>query len=111
MVSKSTVKKELPIYGGYFSGKNNNYIVFGQNNKGEKDSAEIVRIVKYSKSWSKISDCKIYGSNTFEPFEAGSLRMIELDGKLYVYTCHTMYADSNKLNHQQICCLPLMKVQ
>ena len=100
LVSKSTVKKELPIYGGYFSGKNNNYIVFGQNNKGEKDSAEIVRIVKYSKSWSKISDCKIYGSNTFEPFEAGSLRMIELDGKLYVYTCHTMYADSNKLNHQ-----------
>ena len=100
LISKSTIKNELPIYCGYFSGKNNNYIVFGQNNKGEKDSAEIVRIVKYSKSWSKISDCKIYGSNTFEPFEAGSLRMIELDGKLYVYTCHTMYADSNKLNHQ-----------
>ena len=100
LISKSTIKNELPIYGGYFSGKNNNYIVFGQNNKGEKDSAEIVRIVKYSKSWSKISDCKIYGSNTFEPFEAGSLRMIEIDGKLYVYTCHTMYADSNKLNHQ-----------
>ena len=100
LISKSTIKNELPIYGGYFSGKNNNYIVFGKNNKGEKDSAEIVRIVKYSKSWSKISDCKIYGSNTFEPFEAGSLRMIELDGKLYVYTCHTMYADSNKLNHQ-----------
>lgn len=26
--------------------------------------------------------------------------MIELDGKLYVYTCHEMYADSNNLNHQ-----------
>ncbi len=100
LISKSTIKNELPIYGGYFSGRDNNYIVFGQNNKGEKDSAEIVRIVKYSKSWSRISDCKIYGSNTFEPFNAGSLRMIELDGKLYVYTCHTMYADSNKLNHQ-----------
>ena len=100
LISKSTIKNELPIYGGYFSGKNNNYIVFGQNNKGEKDSAEIVRIVKYSKSWSKISDCKIYGSNTTVPFDAGSLRMIELDGKLYVYTCHEMYADSNKLNHQ-----------
>lgn len=100
LVSKSTVKKELPIYGGYFSGKNNNYIVFGQQNESEKDSAEIVRIVKYSKSWSKISDCKIYGSNTTVPFDAGSLRMIELDGKLYVYTCHEMYADSNKLNHQ-----------
>ena len=100
LVSKSTIKNELPIYGGYFSGKNNNYIVFGQQNKSEKDSAEIVRIVKYSKSWSKISDCKIYGSNTTVPFDAGSLRMIELDGKLYVYTCHEMYADSNKLNHQ-----------
>ena len=100
LVSKSTVKKELPIYGGYFSGKNNNYIVFGQQNKSEKDSAEVVRIVKYSKSWSKISDCKIYGSNTTVPFDAGSLRMIELDGKLYVYTCHEMYADSNNLNHQ-----------
>jgi len=26
--------------------------------------------------------------------------MIEIDGKLYVYTCHEMYADSNNLNHQ-----------
>ncbi len=100
LISKSTIKNELPIYGGYFSGKDNNYIVFGQQNKSENDSAEIVRIVKYSKNWSRISDCKIYGSNTVDPFNAGSLRMIELDGKLYVYTCHTMYADSKKLNHQ-----------
>ena len=100
LLSKSTIKNELPIYGGYFSGKNNNYIVFGQNNKSENNSAEIIRIVKYSKNWSRISDCKIYGSNTTAPFNAGSLRMIELDGKLYVYTCHEMYADSNNLNHQ-----------
>lgn len=100
LLSKSTIKNELPIYGGYFSGENNNYIVFGQNNKNENNSAEIIRIVKYSKNWSRISDCKIYGSNTTAPFNAGSLRMIELDGKLYVYTCHEMYADSNNLNHQ-----------
>ena len=100
LLSKSTIKNELPIYGGYFSGENNNYIVFGQNNKSENNSAEIIRIVKYSKNWSRISDCKIYGSNTTAPFNAGSLRMIELDGKLYVYTCHEMYADSNNLNHQ-----------
>lgn len=100
LLSKSTIKNELPIYGGYFSGENNNYIIFGQNNKNENNSAEIIRIVKYSKNWSRISDCKIYGSNTTVPFDAGSLRMIELDGKLYVYTCHEMYADSNNLNHQ-----------
>ncbi len=100
LLSKSTIKNELPIYGGYFSGENNNYIVFGQNNKNENNSAEIIRIVKYSKNWSRIGDCKIYGSNTTVPFDAGSLRMIELDGKLYVYTCHEMYADSSNINHQ-----------
>ena len=42
----------------------------------------------------------IYGSNTYEPFNFGSLRMAELDNKLYVYTCHTMYTTEDKLNHQ-----------
>ena len=42
----------------------------------------------------------IYGSNTYEPFNFGSLRMTELDNKLYVYTCHTMYTTEDKLNHQ-----------
>ena len=32
--------------------------------------------------------------------EAGSLRMEEAGGKLYVYTCHEMYADSDGINHQ-----------
>ena len=42
----------------------------------------------------------IYGSNTYELFNFGSLRMTELDNKLYVYTCHTMYTTEDKLNHQ-----------
>ena len=42
----------------------------------------------------------IYGSNTYELFNFGSLRMAELDNKLYVYTCHTMYTTEDKLNHQ-----------
>lgn len=100
LISKSTIKNELPIYGGYFSGEKNNYIVFGKQNKSENNSAEIIRVVKYSKNWSRIGECKIYGSNTTVPFDAGSLRMIELDNKLYVYTCHEMYADSNNINHQ-----------
>ena len=94
------IKNELGIFGGYFAGENNNYLVFGKENKKQDDKAEVVRIVKYSKEWEKVSDCKIYGSNTTVPFEAGSLRMNELDGKLYVYTCHEMYADSNGTNHQ-----------
>ena len=100
LISKKTIDNELELFGGYFLGKDNNYLVFGKSNKAENDKAEVVRVVKYTKDWSKVSDCKIYGSNTTVPFDAGSLRMMELDGKLYVYTCHEMYADENKLNHQ-----------
>lgn len=100
LLSKKIIKNELGIFGGYFAGENHNYLVFGKENKKENDKAEVVRIVKYSKGWEKVSDCKIYGSNTTVPFDAGSLRMIELDGKLYVYTCHEMYADSDGTNHQ-----------
>ena len=100
LLSQKTIKKELGIFGGCFSGEENNYLVFGQTNSEENDKAEVVRVVKYSKEWSKISDCKIYGSNTTVPFDAGSLRMIELDGKLYIYTAHEMYADSDGINHQ-----------
>ncbi|MDD5890276.1 MAG: Ig-like domain-containing protein [Ruminococcus sp.] len=100
LISTNTIEKELSKFGGYFLGKDNNYLVFGEENKKENDSQEVVRVVKYTKDWTRVSDCKIYGSNTYIPFEAGSLRMIELDGKLYVYTCHEMYADENGTNHQ-----------
>ena len=100
LLSNKTIKKELDIFGGFFSGIDNNYLVFGQKNIGEKDKTEVIRVVKYSKEWEKISDCKIYGANTTIPFDAGSLRLIELDGKLYVYTCHEMYADTEGVNHQ-----------
>lgn len=100
LISTNTIEKELSKFGGYFLGKDNNYLVFGEANKEESDSQEVVRVVKYTKDWTRVSDCKIYGSNTYIPFEAGSLRMTELDGKLYVYTCHEMYADEKGTNHQ-----------
>lgn len=37
----------------------------------------------------------IYGANTQIPFEAGVLRMAEMDGKLYIHTCHQMYFSSD----------------
>ena len=100
LLSTKTVKNELSKFGGYFCGEDNNYIVFGENNTLENDSKEVVRVVKYSKDWRKISECKINGSNTTKPFDFGSLRMTELEGKLYIHTCHEMYADENKINHQ-----------
>ena len=100
LISQRTISKELNLFGGFYSGKDYNYLVFGQNNTAESDNKEVVRVVKYTKSWSKVNSCSISGVNTTKPFSAGSLRMEEAGGKLYVYTCHEMYADSDGINHQ-----------
>uniref|UniRef100_UPI003FEDCFEB Ig-like domain-containing protein n=1 Tax=Ruminococcus bicirculans (ex Wegman et al. 2014) TaxID=1160721 RepID=UPI003FEDCFEB len=100
LISQRTISKELNLFGGFYSGKDYNYLVFGQNNTAESDSKEVVRVVKYTKSWSKVNSCSISGVNTTKPFSAGSLRMEEAGGRLYVYTCHEMYADSDGINHQ-----------
>jgi hypothetical protein len=100
LISQRTISKELNLFGGFYSGKDYNYLVFGQNNTAESDSKEVVRVVKYTKSWSKVNSCSISGVNTTKPFSAGSLRMEEAGGKLYIYTCHEMYADSDGINHQ-----------
>ena len=100
LISQRTISKELNLFGGFYSGKDYNYLVFGQNNTSESDSKEVVRVVKYTKSWSKVNSCSISGVNTTKPFSAGSLRMEEAVGKLYVYTCHEMYADSDGIHHQ-----------
>lgn len=94
------VNKELPLYGGFYSGKDYNYLVFGQKNEAESDNTEVVRVVKYTKDWVKVSKASIYGANTYIPFDAGSLRMLEQGDNLYVYTSHEMYADEGGTHHQ-----------
>ena len=95
-----TINKELSYLGGFFSGAEYNYMVFGQSNLQEDDSAEVLRIVKYSKDFKRLQSASVCGANTYIPFDAGSLRMAEADGKLYVYTCHEMYDEGDGLHHQ-----------
>ena len=92
VLSKKTIDQELAIFGGCFIGENYNFLVFGQENTEKSDDCEVVRVVKYTKDWTKIDDCRIAGANTTIPFRSGSLRMLELDGKLYIHTCHQMYS-------------------
>ena len=100
VISTKSITAELPIFGGIFVGKDFNFIVFGQKNPNYDDNVEVVRAVKYSKSWEKLGTASIKGANTYIPFDAGSLRMTESDGRLYIHTCHKMYADEDGLNHQ-----------
>lgn len=94
---------ELSLWGGYFSGSEYNYLLFGQSNSSENNKKEVFRIVKYDKNWNRINSCSIKGANTYLPFCAGSADMTETNGKLYIHTCHEMYKTEDGYHHQANC--------
>lgn len=94
------INNPLDLFGGYYSGEKYNFLIYGQSNLDESDECEVIRIQKYTKDWMFLDSVSLYGENTYIPFKSGSLRMTEVDQLLYVYTCHTMYADSNSTHHQ-----------
>ncbi len=98
--SSKVLKCELELFGGFYSGKDANFFVFGQKNEKESDETEVLRIVKYNKNWERLGHASVKGANTYIPFDAGSLRMDETDGKLYIHTCHEMYAKGDGYHHQ-----------
>ena len=100
-IRSQTLSPELPIFGGFFSGDNYNYIVTGQSNEDQDDECEVVRISRYTKDWIPMGHASVFGANTYIPFDAGSLRMVESDGKLYIHTCHEMYNDEDDPRHHQ----------
>lgn len=100
LLERKALPCELDYFGGYYSGGNANFLVFGQQNKQESDEAEVIRIVKYSKEWERQGQVTVKGANTYIPFDAGSLRMTENENLLYIYTCHEMYAGEDGLHHQ-----------
>lgn len=100
IVSQNAIKSELPIFGGFYSSKEYNFLVFGQNNKVEDSSKEVIRVVKYDKDWNRIAQASLKGANTVIPFDAGNLRFAEHQGILYIRTSHEMYKSKDGLNHQ-----------
>lgn len=100
LLNSKVLEKELDIFGGFFNGRDAYYIVYGQENEAEQNNREVLRVVEYAKDWSRMRSVSIYGANTYSPFDAGSLRMAETDGKLYIHTCHTMYKDEDGIRHQ-----------
>ena len=100
LLSAGTISVELPKFGGFFFGQTYNFAVFGQENPNDNASLEVLRVVKYSKEMKRLGAVSFYGENTSSPFEAGSLRMAESGGKLYIHTCHMMYTSQGSNNHQ-----------
>ena len=94
------IPTELSEFGGFYDGADAYYIVSGQSNPSESADVECFRITKYDKSWNRITSTGLYDCNTVGPFQAGSLRMTESDGYLFIRTSHTMYKSSDGYNHQ-----------
>lgn len=102
LIANKSIAFELPLFGGFYSGEKYNYIAFGQDNREENDKKEVIRIVRYDKSFNRIDSVSIKGgeSYTVEPFDAGSGRMAERGDMLVFHTSRTRYTTEDKLNHQ-----------
>ncbi len=98
--NKKSISNELTKFGGFYSGTEYNFLVFGQNNSEEDDNKEVIRVVQYTKNWEKKGTASLCGANTVGPFDAGSLRMVQYGDMLYVRTSHKMYKSDDGLNHQ-----------
>ncbi|MDO4189525.1 MAG: leucine-rich repeat protein [Lachnospiraceae bacterium] len=89
--SRKVLQAELPVFGGFFNGSDAYYIVYGQDNDSNDDNLEVIRLVKYSKSWSRIGELSLKDIEVKLPFHSGNLQMTETKGRLYVHTCNEFY--------------------
>lgn len=91
VVSEKKLFVKNYLIGGFFSGKDFNFIVTGTTNAEKDDTKEVVTVTKYTKDWEEISHTGISDCYTVNPFLYGSLRMTEFDKFLYIRTCHLRY--------------------
>ena len=98
LVSKGMIEYELPEFGAFYSGEKYNYIAFGQYNIQENDKKEVIRIVRYDKSFKRIDSVSVKGgeSDTRIPFSGGCGRMSENGNYLVFHTSHVAYGNNNQ---------------
>lgn len=94
------VPMELPVFGGFFEDGEEFYIVFGQKNPEERDDAEVVRVVRYTKNMERLDSLSLYGLDTTIPFTAGNLRMDKKGPYLYIHTSHEKFLSPDGNHHQ-----------
>ena len=89
VVMSKEISLELPIWGGIFLGKYNNYVVCGQAYDSDKeDGGEVYRIIRYDKKFNRVNSLSLSGKETYtaRPFDAGNVSIDENEGELTVYT-------------------------
>jgi hypothetical protein len=97
--SKTSLAMELSIWGGFYATSDAYYLVEGQDNTAESDTAEVIRVIKYDTNWKKKGTAKItsnsslFGGEVRYPFDYGCVEMTEYNGTLYIVTGHEGYVD------------------
>lgn len=97
--SKKTLDMELNLWGGFYAGSDAYYLVEGQNNTAESDTAEVIRVIKYDTGWRRLGAANItgnpglFGGEVRYPFDYGCVEMTESNGTLYIVTGHEGYVD------------------
>lgn len=100
LLTSKELDLELPVFGGFYEGADDFYVVTGQENPEESDDVEVLRVTKYDKDWNRLGEASVKGANTRVPFDAGNVAMEESGGSLYIHTCHKMYKLSDGKAHQ-----------
>lgn len=77
-------------FGGFFSGESYNFLVYGNDNPYGSSSTKVLIVDKYSKDWKKIDSLSISSSDTNIPFDAGSCRMTEAGGYLFIHAAQEL---------------------
>ena len=98
--STTTVSRELPIFGAFYSDGTYYYVLTGQSNYNQSSDVECYRLTKYNQSWKRQSSCGLCECNTYIPFDAGGASITSSGNYVVVRTCHKMYTSSDGLNHQ-----------
>lgn len=99
--SRKEIALELPLWGGFYAGSDGYYLVEGQSNTTEDDTAEVIRVIRYDKNWKRngaasiTSNPDLFGGEVRYPFDYGCVEMSENNGKLYIVTGHQGYVDES----------------
>ncbi len=100
VTKKAVVPFELPVFGGFYSTGDYNFIVSGQLNESEIPTLETIRITKYDSNWKKIKSAAMSNCNTSIPFDAGTVRFDVCGNYLIIHSSHQMFTTTDGYNHQ-----------
>lgn len=88
------------LWGGFYEGTDAFWVVTGQTNYNEGDALPVIHVVKFDKNWTLLGSTDLNDGDTYIPFDAGSLRMLEFEGYLFIRASHEMYASGDGVHHQ-----------